>query len=255
VVEETVRGKGDGYDWYKGALERYGKFPDAVAAWKALKRRAYYNRRLDAWVVLVRSQAGSRKYRGGQQIGKHQYRQGFQVYLHRLVKAYEVGRMLEDAEVVHHLDGNRSNNHPTNLRLLESQEEHLEEHGGRGWCVSRNQTVYAWDRELRKIRPLARIVAERFFKRRLRKGEVVIHLNGDGLDNRPSNLQVVSKAENLRRNRGTYAKAQKERSRDCGGEREAQSDRLRDGRAAGSVAGGADAHGAAHGDRTRRRAA
>ena len=43
-------------------------------------------------------------------------------YLHRLVMAELIGRPLLPSEQVHHLDGNRANNSPANLRLLSSAE-------------------------------------------------------------------------------------------------------------------------------------
>lgn len=44
---------------------------------------------------------------------------------HRLVMESQIGRYLLPAEVVDHIDGNPSNNDPTNLRLFASNAEHL----------------------------------------------------------------------------------------------------------------------------------
>jgi hypothetical protein len=44
---------------------------------------------------------------------------------HRLVMEQEIGRYLEPGEVVDHIDGNPSNNDPSNLRLFASNAEHL----------------------------------------------------------------------------------------------------------------------------------
>lgn len=44
---------------------------------------------------------------------------------HRLVMERELGRYLLATEVVDHIDGNRSNNDPSNLRVFASNQEHL----------------------------------------------------------------------------------------------------------------------------------
>ena len=49
-------------------------------------------------------------------------------YEHRLVMEAKVGRKLKKGEVVHHKDGNKSNNKPENLELKESVAQHLFEH-------------------------------------------------------------------------------------------------------------------------------
>lgn len=46
---------------------------------------------------------------------------------HRLVMEQKLGRYLSPDEVVHHLDGNRQNNHPDNLQVYERNAEHLRE--------------------------------------------------------------------------------------------------------------------------------
>jgi len=47
---------------------------------------------------------------------------------HRLVAEQKLNRKLNKGEVVHHIDGNRSNNHPDNLVVFKSQSEHLKQH-------------------------------------------------------------------------------------------------------------------------------
>jgi hypothetical protein len=47
---------------------------------------------------------------------------------HRLVGEAKIGRRLEMGEVVHHIDGNRQNNDPSNLEVL-TEAEHRAEHG------------------------------------------------------------------------------------------------------------------------------
>ncbi len=50
--------------------------------------------------------------------------------LHRVVMESVLGRWLEPHEDVHHLDHNRRNNHPSNLRVLDHA-EHARKHRGR----------------------------------------------------------------------------------------------------------------------------
>lgn len=47
---------------------------------------------------------------------------------HRLVMEKIIGRKLKRTEVVHHIDYDRSNNHPSNLILFDSQSEHSRHH-------------------------------------------------------------------------------------------------------------------------------
>lgn len=44
---------------------------------------------------------------------------------HRLVMEKLLGRYLETHEVVHHKDGNKQNNHPSNLQVYQSNAQHL----------------------------------------------------------------------------------------------------------------------------------
>jgi len=46
----------------------------------------------------------------------------------RLVVAEQLGRPLEKGEVVHHLDGDKTNDSPNNLRLFENESKHQKHH-------------------------------------------------------------------------------------------------------------------------------
>ena len=50
------------------------------------------------------------------------------VYEHRLVMEQLLGRYLDPGEQVHHVDENKENNSPGNLKLCSSQKEHSQEH-------------------------------------------------------------------------------------------------------------------------------
>mgnify|MGYP000855394908 FL=1 len=54
----------------------------------------------------------------------HATRHGY-VREHRLVMEAKLGRYLTRQEVVHHIDGDRGNNHPDNLAVFASNDEHL----------------------------------------------------------------------------------------------------------------------------------
>lgn len=49
-------------------------------------------------------------------------------HMHRVVMEQKLGRPLQAGEVVHHKDGNKRNNAPENLELLDSQSTHVRLH-------------------------------------------------------------------------------------------------------------------------------
>lgn len=54
------------------------------------------------------------------------------VHLHRIVAAEKIGRPLRAGEIVHHIDGDKHNNHPDNLDILIDQSSHARKHLRRG---------------------------------------------------------------------------------------------------------------------------
>lgn len=54
-------------------------------------------------------------------VQRHGKSAGGYVLEHRLVMAEQLGRPLEDHETVHHIDGDRKNNHLTNLQLRQGR--------------------------------------------------------------------------------------------------------------------------------------
>lgn len=56
------------------------------------------------------------------------YEKTYGVHTHRVVAEQILGRPLRKGEVVHHIDGDKRNNSPENLRIFESQAEHARFH-------------------------------------------------------------------------------------------------------------------------------
>lgn len=54
------------------------------------------------------------------------------VYEHIIIAEATLGRPLRNNEVVHHSDGNKRNNAPENIRVLNSQSEHINLHRSQG---------------------------------------------------------------------------------------------------------------------------
>ena len=56
------------------------------------------------------------------------YTKIYGVHAHRVVAEEMLGRKLKPDEVVHHIDGNKRNNEPSNLKVFENQAEHARFH-------------------------------------------------------------------------------------------------------------------------------
>ncbi len=71
---------------------------------------------------------------GGDANGARTYRKGIKGYVkkegkheHRVVMEKILGRKLKNGEIVHHIDENKHNNHPSNLKLW-NQKDHARYH-------------------------------------------------------------------------------------------------------------------------------
>lgn len=59
---------------------------------------------------------------------KNTYVKYYGRHLHRIIAEEILGRPLKKGEVVHHIDGNKKNNNPSNLMIFKSQSEHAKWH-------------------------------------------------------------------------------------------------------------------------------
>ena len=84
--------------------------------------------------------------------GGHIARSGYKIvskrgktnqYEHRVIAEQMIGRPLEPDEVVHHIDGNRSNNDPSNLQVMKRREHDKLKDGCRAWFHTNDDCVAA----------------------------------------------------------------------------------------------------------------
>ena len=71
-------------------------------------------------------------WKGGKSVTSHGYiviRVGLKyLYEHRINAEKKIGRSLKRNEIVHHIDGNRTNNHPDNLLVVAGNANHYVYH-------------------------------------------------------------------------------------------------------------------------------
>lgn len=105
----------------------YKDFIDTTGMSKNMTR---INRRLNPARMTPEVRAKIRAALVGTGEGKT-YEKNYGRHTHRVVAEQKIGRPLRRGEVVHHIDGNKRNNHPDNLEVM-TQAEHIELHRKRG---------------------------------------------------------------------------------------------------------------------------
>lgn len=105
---------------------------------------AYMNRELNPTRMTPEVREKLRTSRLGSGEGKT-YTKTYGRHTHRLVAEQMLGRPLEKGEIVHHIDGNKRNNDPSNLMVM-TQSEHCRLHFKKGGDV--HETIPTSDQSL-----------------------------------------------------------------------------------------------------------
>ena len=94
--------------------------------WRSI-RLAEMNVELNPDRMTQKTKEKLRLHRLGKGEGKT-YTKTYGRHTHRIVMEQKIGRKLRPGEVVHHIDENRRNNDPDNLKLFANQAEHARHH-------------------------------------------------------------------------------------------------------------------------------
>ena len=75
---------------------------------------------------------------GGNFPSPYEDRKSWCLFEHVLIMAQKIGRKLDGGEVVHHLNGNRADNHPENLELM-SRSKHISHHNREDYATGKSK--------------------------------------------------------------------------------------------------------------------
>lgn len=104
--------------------ERYKNLKDYT---NMSKHMSELNEQLNSGRMTFSTRARLSAIKRGTGEGKS-YIKSFGRHLHRTVAERKLGRKLKPEEVVHHIDGNKRNNSPDNLKVFQNQAEHARWH-------------------------------------------------------------------------------------------------------------------------------
>lgn len=103
--------------------DRKGKAPALYCS----KRCHFLSKADKDWQVKAGKAAGALNILRLRGTGKAGYIKEYGRHQHRIVMEKKLGRKLTSQEIVHHIDGNKHNNHPDNLQLV-TRSEHAKIH-------------------------------------------------------------------------------------------------------------------------------